>query len=69
MRVEAGGDVFFVTLRGDNATARNFATGIGNQPRLIRNAARAIAALSGCEVGTITQRPGVNVYDATLDCL
>ena len=68
VRVEAGGDVFFVTVTGEAAVARNFATGIGNQARLIQNAARAIATHTGCPVEMITQRPLVNVYDAVLDC-
>jgi hypothetical protein len=67
-RVEVGEDVFFIRQTGDRAVIRNFATGIGNQDRLLVNATIAIAQNSGCRIVTITQRPDLNTYDATLDC-
>jgi len=67
-RVEVGNDVFFIHQTGDRAEIRNFATGIGNQDRLLANATLAIAQYSGCRIETILQRPDLNTYDATLDC-
>ena len=67
-RIDIAGDVFTVTSTDTTATARNFATGLNNQARLIEHAAQAIATATGCTVDTITQRPMLNTYDATLNC-
>ena len=67
-RVEIAGDVFMVSTAGETAIARNYATGLFNQARLIENATLAITDLTGCRVTAITQRPMINTYDATLNC-
>ncbi|GGL75031.1 hypothetical protein [Wenxinia marina] len=67
-RVEIGGDVFSVERQGRTATVRNFSTGIANQGRLFRNAEAAVVMATGCDVESLTQRQGVNTYDARLAC-
>ncbi len=67
-RVDIAGDVFTVSATDTTAVARNFATGLNNQARLLSHAALAIESATGCSVDTITQRPMLNTYDATLIC-
>lgn len=67
-RIDIEGDVFAITATDTTATARNYATGLNNQARLIEHAAQAIATATGCTVDTIIQRPMLNTYDATLSC-
>ncbi|MBW7921185.1 MAG: hypothetical protein H3C51_03700 [Rubellimicrobium sp.] len=66
--VQVAGDTFTVTVDGNRAVARNFATGLHNQDRLYANAQAAIAQVSGCAVGDFAQDPGVNTYRARLHC-
>ncbi len=66
--VRAGGDSFTVTIDGNHAVARNFATGVRNQDRLHANAQEAIHLASGCAIASFAQEPGVNTYRARLDC-
>ncbi len=66
--VEAGGDSFTVSIDGNRAVARNFATGIRNQERLHTNAQAAIMQASGCAITDFAQEPGVNTYRARLHC-
>ncbi len=68
LRVEVGGDVFFVDRSGNGILVRNYDTGLRNQDRLFRNAQLAVAQVTDCAMTSFTQRPGVNQYDATLDC-
>ncbi|SHI36456.1 hypothetical protein [Wenxinia saemankumensis] len=67
-RIEIGGDVFDVAVEGRRAMVRNYSTGIANQARLFRNAEAAVVMATGCDVTEMTQRMGVNTYDARFDC-
>lgn len=68
-RVVIDEDVFFITVDSSTrANAKNYATGLNNQERLMINAQRAITSLTGCAVTQMRQQVGVNTYDAHLDC-
>ncbi len=66
--ITAGGDVFSVRIEGNRAVAQNFATGANNQFRLFDNAQEAIRIASGCAIAEFRQEPGLNSYEALLDC-